>query len=661
MARRYCPDILALGLCVGIAQGREYEIATPPPSEDEVYERYADGDISAETADVFLQLLQYPLDLNRASADDLYALPGVTRDQAEAIVAGRATGPYTQVADIQPVAGLAPEMWQRLRPYITVASAPLRLPTELTLLSVLRVEDGAVVAGPRGYMRARTRRGDYAEAGAVVTYRDHVSAGYDPAQGALIASAAQDQARLETVYASLHGRQWSAIAGNFTAGFGAGLTFNNTVARAADGWYRPASARVSLDAASVDPPRGLFGLALTRTAASWQITGFISHRNREIYQYDLRYGPDPWHALYDAGCDRAGTEQDGYTCGEDGRWYATRLLDAASAQNMTYMTLDDAYRETLAGGDITVRAGAARVGLTAYAARIDFALAAPEARFAPAARNPDRPRFGALGLHVAQRLAACDLAAEYTRTHAGGNGYYARCLRRFRGQGELELAARWYDADFDNPHARAESAPDEVEGAAARNERGVRAQWLHTPGRWRTVSMIELWDHPYMQIDGVWLRDEGAALWTSLAQRVGLALNGTDALSLAAAYRNAYDTGAAADEKVKLEVEASTQRLEPLRLAAMAAHAQLVKSGDRDTHGRLRVEVRPWHGGVVGLTLAWRAGALYQDQVGREITFGWEQVLPNSLTAQLLLHYHNGIDRGDYVAARFALTSEFGG
>lgn len=64
------------------------------------------------------------LDLNRASAESLGALPGVGPARAEAIVRERARRPFRRVEDLGAVRGIGPRTIEGLAGWATVASLP---------------------------------------------------------------------------------------------------------------------------------------------------------------------------------------------------------------------------------------------------------------------------------------------------------------------------------------------------------------------------------------------------------------------------------------------------------------------------------------------------------------------------------------------------------
>jgi len=105
-------DVDALNLAAPLRDGeRVYvpvvgeEVPPPPP-------------LAAPTASA---VGSEPVDLNRASADELDALPGIGPATAAAIVAHRdANGPFASVDDLEQVRGIGPAKLATIRPLVTV-------------------------------------------------------------------------------------------------------------------------------------------------------------------------------------------------------------------------------------------------------------------------------------------------------------------------------------------------------------------------------------------------------------------------------------------------------------------------------------------------------------------------------------------------------------
>jgi competence ComEA-like helix-hairpin-helix protein len=70
-----------------------------------------------------LLTLGLPLDLNRATADDLDAIPGIGPALAKRIIDYRlARGPFKQIEDLREVSGIGPQNLQKLKPYLGLGS-----------------------------------------------------------------------------------------------------------------------------------------------------------------------------------------------------------------------------------------------------------------------------------------------------------------------------------------------------------------------------------------------------------------------------------------------------------------------------------------------------------------------------------------------------------
>ncbi|MGO8762587.1 MAG: ComEA family DNA-binding protein [Desulfobaccales bacterium] len=78
-----------------------------------------------------LLTLGLPLDLNRASAEDLDAMPGIGPALAQKIVAYRnAHGPFKQIDDLLEVSGIGPENLQKLKPSLGLGSPEAAAPPD---------------------------------------------------------------------------------------------------------------------------------------------------------------------------------------------------------------------------------------------------------------------------------------------------------------------------------------------------------------------------------------------------------------------------------------------------------------------------------------------------------------------------------------------------
>jgi competence ComEA-like helix-hairpin-helix protein len=78
-----------------------------------------------------LMTLGLPIDLNRASAADLDAIPGLGPALAQRIVDYRqAHGPFTQIEDLMAVSGIGPQNLPKLKPYLGLGSPEAMVPPD---------------------------------------------------------------------------------------------------------------------------------------------------------------------------------------------------------------------------------------------------------------------------------------------------------------------------------------------------------------------------------------------------------------------------------------------------------------------------------------------------------------------------------------------------
>lgn len=84
-------------------------------------------------------LVALPVDVNAASADALSAIPGLGPRLAEAIVAGRADGPYRRLEDLLRVPGVGPGTLELMRPFATVGDAAAE-PVDLNRATAAELE-----------------------------------------------------------------------------------------------------------------------------------------------------------------------------------------------------------------------------------------------------------------------------------------------------------------------------------------------------------------------------------------------------------------------------------------------------------------------------------------------------------------------------------------
>ena len=103
----------------------------PPPAKQEPAKR----PVAGKKGDARTE----PVDLNRATAEELQRLPGVGPALSERILAAREQKPFRGVEDLRRVRGIGPKTLERLRPHVAIGAKEDRK---------ARGEDDAVQAAP---------------------------------------------------------------------------------------------------------------------------------------------------------------------------------------------------------------------------------------------------------------------------------------------------------------------------------------------------------------------------------------------------------------------------------------------------------------------------------------------------------------------------------
>ncbi len=482
---------LALALCAlalsPVAEARIYPGAVLVDDIDDLDQLYRDGLLTDDDYETLVELLEEPVDLNRARRGELFDLPGVSWETAARIAQTRRDkGSFRDLDELLAIVGVSPEVLSQVAPFVKVerpeASAVrgvtrLRTVMEFEEVDPLSDDDHANkshTVGQLGYdtlpatylKQTLTYQRDWSFGVAGYAQEDIKQVQFDEDRGDLYASWGTPTFTLAKAYAAVEKPKVGAIVGSYTIGFGNGLTFDRTSRRHPQGWYKDTGIS---GAERFRSKKGLFGSAVRVQsdylgAGSVDATLFVSSNRYDVYQYDLGIGEG----------DQVDPEVDELS---SPRVY---LEDSeGSFQRATYITIPDVYREDLLGSDVTWRFdGHTAIGATAWAGRMDRTIIeGVDDRYDIVLRGgyPIADTFGAAGLHGSYGLGFADVYGEFAHSFTGGNAYSAQTVFD-PAWGELDLTVRRYDVDYDNPHARGTSNADEVNGYRDRDEQGALAK-----------------------------------------------------------------------------------------------------------------------------------------------------------------------------------------
>jgi hypothetical protein len=529
---------LFLGLFAGLlapaAHAAEYEVFIDVRDEDQIYDLYVSEQISETTFNLLVELMRRGVDLNRASREDLYALPNLSFEDVDAILAYREDTGHIPDPAILVINGVVTERkLASIAPFLVVRQPGRRLAATngfVRLGSQWAPSDGALA--PPASLQARVNTVRHLTLGASLLHsRLRVSdVRWDPSRQAL--SAEEPRSRLDApkYFAQWDAGNWAVVAGSYRAGFGQRLTFDNSGRFSPNGFYLDDATfrgtnltrlcKESQGELEESPCTGAAGDVYVTPDFRWRdglrgvsagfrhaalpvgwLQGYVfsSYQDKGIYQYEL----------YDrAACSDPHDDDDPACSAPDvfSRSGQSNPLDPQS--RFSYQTLPAMYDEMLAGANVSwFRSRRSHVGITGYGAQTRWRSEGADLDFQEWASTPYGGPFGAIGVDAAWGREWSDLFLEVARsidsmpghaegTGGGGFGALLRHTSTFRSQ-ELELVLRYYDVAFANPYARSISAADEFEGNRARDEAGGRIRYTaFLADRLTLRALTDVWAQP---------------------------------------------------------------------------------------------------------------------------------------------------------------------
>ena len=510
--RRVCLFLLWMMWWLPAPRARAETYAVERPIEDEA-DLLALGDEGAlpeEDVEALRELLRTGVDPLTASREALYALPGFTWAQVDALIAWRETraGDFTG-EDLVEAGVLTGAQLDRVRAFLggRTRGAP-DVSGRVRLLSAYGTADAWV---PPVLLQARVRGpwGLHAGVTASLTRRRLEVVHYDSRRRALVAGPPGVTVRLPKFHLRWEGARASVLVGAYRLGFGQRLTLDTTGRPAPDGFipdedFTPPGAperrcmvsgagacgaeelgRITPDFGWTEGFRGGVGTVHGRVEdVTLSFTGFGSYQSRGLSQYELF---DRTRCASSRGCPAPEV--------------FALLPGSRGTARFVSRTLPGVFHELAGGGHAAVGfSPRARLGVTAWSAGPVWALEGMAPDFRAQARYPGGGGYGAVGLDAAWGTGPVDLFLEGTRSFAAAGGGFGALQRLVLGDRarQLEGSLRYYGRGFENPHGRPLASPDESGGLRASNEMGTRLRYLHRTEdeAWRWVGQVDLWTQP---------------------------------------------------------------------------------------------------------------------------------------------------------------------
>lgn len=502
--RRLLPALLPLVLpCLLPQQARAYDYGRDIDidSQEDIYELYNLGDLSEEETDRLVTLFEKKLDINNATPEALFALPGVSLELARSIVDYRLATPFLSVDDLMKVKGMNSDLFRQARPFVEVSmwigvkelvgktrisgTADARMawsvdnsPPPPTLEEAeasghsFHPSDLGLDSLPEFFLRSRVSVDGHWKVGALLGFgegpKDFT---YNPDLEVFELKWGRPLLSVSKGFVSYENPEVSAILGSYTVGFGQHLVFDETRRYQTNDFLPDDDAYGS---ESISIPQRLFGAAVTWRPkevgrSSISVTAFASRRQNDLYQYDFqlpnRIADDP---------DNASNQV----------WL--------NGIPVYPITLPNVYVEQLVGAHAQAKINKKNwLGLTAYYGGVlkDF-------DFVFTSGMPTRDRYGAFGLDFGMEFSKLLVTGELAMMDNLSTAFLLRGVLDLRTV-EVMGTVYGYSEDFDNPHSRGFSDADTLDGKRDRDETGAQVRL-----NWKIMKPLELrltghlWNRP---------------------------------------------------------------------------------------------------------------------------------------------------------------------
>ncbi len=523
--RKLIGALVAAFLLLGTApaQANQYEIFIDIENEEDLYDLLASRQISDDTFNTLLELLQRGVNLNSANRQQLYVLPNLTYRDVDAIISYRNTAGF-----IKDPAVLALNNVLSRKKFLSIAAflvvkdrtRPLYATTgQLRAQTVWTTKDDRVPATAMS-LRLSTLRNLSIGVLGVITRNRVGSPIYDPSRDALVAEAPSSRIDVPKFYAQWDTDDFRVIVGNYTASFGEGLVWDTSPGPRRTGIYPDDSHRRETDLTRqcrlstgelteapcdsdvyVTPDfkwtdyqmgiaAGLKGLKVGN--GRLRAYGLFSFQPLDIYQYrvyDKNRCDDPRNDN-DPGCGAP----DVFVLGDD---------PFAPAAEHSFQTLPNLLREMTVGGNVAYSPQRrVEFGVTGYRMEVKSLTEGLDLDSQEWDAKPFGGPFGAVGAYAAVGRKWLDVFAELAYSFdsmpgkGGGPAAVARIVAS-RKQEELEATFRYYDENYANPLAGAYAQADTFDGLRDRDEVGGRLKYFRLfKKKINFRASVDVWNRP---------------------------------------------------------------------------------------------------------------------------------------------------------------------
>ncbi len=534
--RKFAAVLVASLALPSVAHAIPLETFIDIDDEGDLQDLLVAQDITQDTFDQLLDLLDRGVDINAASRDELYELPNLTYDDVDRIIEYRTANKFiADPASLVKGEVITQEKLYGISAFLVVSERDSGFRPRGVVKLQTRWSTSDRIAPPFAlHGRFSADKHWVAGFGATFTRLEIGNPSYDPNRDALIADPAYYQVHLPKLFVKYEDDHWAAIAGTYRAGFAQRLVFDNSLDYTPNGVYLDDQIYYTADLTSdckfsqgdelsetpcpadgagakyVTPDfkfrAGLLGVGggakKIEVGSGWmQAFAWASIARRDIYQYELYRPSDQCPDPHD---------DKNKACAAPTVYSRPQGDTLDPAAQFSFATLPNVFQERLAGLDVAYYADRRNsVGLTAYAANEHNLVGGIDLDTQEWSKYPTGRTFGAGGANFTFGSGPVDLGGEVAVSYdkspadstmgaAKGGGGIAGILRAtlWRKKEELELSLRYYGTDYANPYARPISEADEFEGQRARDEAGARLKYVRATKTFSYRAQLDLWVPP---------------------------------------------------------------------------------------------------------------------------------------------------------------------
>ena len=222
------------------ARAAQYEIVVDVQDEEDLQELFNTGQIEEDTWNTLVQLMRRGVELDRASRTEIYALPNLTYDEVDRILAYREeAGRIGDPAALVAAGALDEERLLQIAPFLVVGSQYDALGATNGRVRFVAVGSPVDDRPPSMSLQARVSTLRYLTVGvSALTTRLRVNdVRYDPLRDSLSAEPGGTQLHVPKFFAQFQNDHVQVILGTYRAGFGQRLTFDNSDRFTPNGLY----------------------------------------------------------------------------------------------------------------------------------------------------------------------------------------------------------------------------------------------------------------------------------------------------------------------------------------------------------------------------------------------------------------------------------------